>query len=88
MPTARAVLTPDALSMLQAIAEAGSFAAAARAIGLVPSTLPYRVRQMEDALDLLLFDRSSRQARALQWWLKQLESPATRLALLAQQAGV
>ena len=30
----------------------------------------------------------SRQGRALQWWLKQLESPATRLALLAQQAGV
>jgi DNA-binding transcriptional LysR family regulator len=30
---------------------------------LVPSALTYRVRQIEDALDVLLFDRSSRQAR-------------------------
>jgi DNA-binding transcriptional LysR family regulator len=57
------VLTPDALAMLQAISSSGSFAAAARALGLVPSALTYRVRQIEDALDVLLFDRSSRQAR-------------------------
>ena len=63
MTAARDVLTPDALAMLQTIAQAGSFAAAARAIGLVPSTLTYRVRQIEDALDVLLFDRGSRQAR-------------------------
>ncbi|MFM2275154.1 MAG: hypothetical protein RL211_1026 [Pseudomonadota bacterium] len=49
--------------MLQSIADAGSFAAAARAIGVVPSALTYRVRQIEDALDVLLFDRSSRQAK-------------------------
>jgi DNA-binding transcriptional LysR family regulator len=63
MQTPRDVLTPDALAMLQGIADAGSFAAAARARGLVPSALTYRVRQIEDALDVLLFDRSSRQAR-------------------------
>jgi len=63
MENARDFLTPDALSMLQAIAKAGSFAAAAREMGMVPSALTYRVRQMEDALDVLLFDRSSRQAR-------------------------
>jgi DNA-binding transcriptional LysR family regulator len=63
MPTARDVLTPDALSMLQRIAETGSFAAAARAGNMVPSALTYRVRVIEDALDVLLFDRSSRQAR-------------------------
>ncbi|MEK9953577.1 MAG: LysR family transcriptional regulator, partial [Curvibacter sp.] len=63
MQTARDVLTPDALAMLQAIEEAGSFAAAARNLGLVPSALTYRVRQIEDALDVLLYDRSSRQAR-------------------------
>lgn len=63
MQTARDVLTPDALSMLQAIADAGSFAAAARAMGMVPSALTYRVRQIEDALDVLLYDRSSRQAK-------------------------
>ncbi len=63
MQTARDVLTPDALAMLQTIAASGSFAGAARELGVVPSALTYRVRQMEDALDVLLFDRSSRQAR-------------------------
>jgi len=48
---------------LQSIAEAGSFAAAAREMGMVPSALTYRVRQIEDALDVLLYDRSSRQAK-------------------------
>ncbi len=63
MPTPRDVLTPDSLAMLQTIAKAGSFAAAARASNMVPSALTYRVRRMEDALDVLLFDRSSHQAR-------------------------
>ena len=63
MTSPRDVLTPDSLSMLHAIEKAGSFAAAARALGLVPSALTYRVRQLEDALDVLLFDRSARQAR-------------------------
>jgi DNA-binding transcriptional LysR family regulator len=63
MQTARDVLTPDALAMLQAIDAAGSFAAAARSMGMVPSALTYRVRQIEDALDVLLYDRSSRQAK-------------------------
>lgn len=62
-PTARDVLTPDALGMLLEIAQSGSFAAAARQLDLVPSALTYRVRQIEEALDVLLFDRSSRQAR-------------------------
>ncbi|WP_298927307.1 LysR family transcriptional regulator [uncultured Ramlibacter sp.] len=63
MPTARDVLTPDTLALLQAVARAGSFAAAARELGLVPSAVTYRVRLVEDALDALLFDRSSRQAK-------------------------
>ncbi|BEU96440.1 LysR family transcriptional regulator [Acidovorax sp. DW039] len=63
MQNARDVLTPDSLTMLEVIADAGSFAAAARQLGLVPSALTYRVRQIEDALDVLLFDRSARQAR-------------------------
>jgi len=48
--------------MMDAIARSGSFAAAARLLGKVPSALTYNVRQLEDALDVLLFDRSSRQA--------------------------
>lgn len=63
MQFARDILTPDALSMLQTIEATGSFAAAARALDLVPSTLSYRVRQIEEALDVLLYDRSSRQAQ-------------------------
>jgi DNA-binding transcriptional LysR family regulator len=49
--------------MVDAIARTGSFAAAARELGKVPSALTYSVRQLEEALDVLLFDRSSRQAQ-------------------------
>jgi DNA-binding transcriptional LysR family regulator len=59
----RTALTPEALTMMDTIARTGSFAAAARELGKVPSALTYSVRQLEDALDVLLFDRSSRQAR-------------------------
>ena len=62
MSEARSALTPDALTMVDAIARSGSFAAAARQLGKVPSALTYSVRQLEDALDVLLFDRRSRQA--------------------------
>ena len=78
MNFARDVLTPDALSMLQTISRLGSFAAAARDMGLVPSALSYRVRQMEDTLDVLLFNRSSRQAR-LTAAGQELISEGTRL---------
>jgi len=64
MQNPRDILTPEALAMLQTIGSSGSFAAAARVLGLVPSALTYRVRQMEDALDVLLFDRSAKQAQA------------------------
>ena len=78
MNIARDVLTPESLNMLQTIARLGSFAAAARDMGLVPSALSYRVRQMEDTLDVLLFDRSSRQAR-LTAAGEELLSEGTRL---------
>jgi DNA-binding transcriptional LysR family regulator len=80
MPTARDVLTPDALAMVQTIAHTGSFAAAARASNMVPSALTYRVRQMEDALDVLLFDRSSRQARLTEAGAELLREGARLLA--------
>ena len=56
-------LTPEALTMIETIARTGSFAAAARELGKVPSALTYSVRQLEEALDVLLFDRRSRQAQ-------------------------
>ncbi|MDO9236659.1 MAG: LysR family transcriptional regulator [Aquabacterium sp.] len=63
MPDRSHALTPDALQMMVIIARTGSFAAAARELGKVPSALTYSVRQLEDALDVLLFDRRSRQAQ-------------------------
>ncbi len=57
------VLTPESFAMLDAIATQGGFAAAARALDLVPSALSYRVRQLEETLDVLLFDRRSRNAK-------------------------
>ena len=80
MQTPRDVLTPDALAMLQAIDTAGSFAAAARTLNLVPSALTYRVRQIEDALDVLLFDRSSRQAKPTEAGAELLREGARVLA--------
>ena len=59
----RDVLTPEALGLIDAVSRTGSMAAAARELGVVPSALTYRIRRVEDALDVLLFDRSSRQAR-------------------------
>ena len=63
MTDRRNALTPEALAMMDAIARTGSFAAAARELGRVPSALTYQVGKLEEALDALLFDRRSRQAR-------------------------
>ena len=63
MQNPRDILTPDSIELMDSIARAGSFAAAAKQRNLVPSALTYRVRQIEDALDVLLFDRSSRNAK-------------------------
>jgi DNA-binding transcriptional LysR family regulator len=94
MQNARDALAPDALALVQAVAEAGSFAAAARELGLVPSAVTYRVRQIEDALDVLLFDRSSRQARLTaagkellregQRLLLEIDAVATRVKRVAK----
>ena len=59
----RNALTPATIELIAAVDRTGSMAAAARELGVVPSALTYRIRQVEDALDVLLFDRSSRQAR-------------------------
>jgi DNA-binding transcriptional LysR family regulator len=63
MQNVRDLITPEALALIRSVATQGSMAAAARELGLVPSAVTYRVRQIEDALDVLLFDRSARQAR-------------------------
>lgn len=78
-------LTPEALTMMDAIARNGSFAAAARELGRVPSALTYSVRQLEESLDVLLFDRKSGQAR-LTAAGQELLTEGRRL--LAEMAGV
>ena len=53
-PSVRDALTPESIALIGAVHRAGSMAAAARAMGLVPSALTYRVRQVEDAPQLTL----------------------------------
>ena len=59
----RDALTPETIELIGLVHRSGSMASAARELGVVPSALTYRIRQVEDALDVLLFDRSSRQAK-------------------------
>ncbi|WP_286851182.1 LysR family transcriptional regulator, partial [Hydrogenophaga sp. 70-12] len=60
--SARSALSAENLALVEAVSRLGSMAAAARDLGMVPSALTYRIRQIEDALDVLLFDRSARRA--------------------------
>jgi DNA-binding transcriptional LysR family regulator len=55
------MLNLEALVALDTIARKGSFAAAAQALGKVPSALSYQIRKLEEDLDALLFDRGKRQ---------------------------
>lgn len=54
--------TLDQLVVLDAIARAGSFAAAARELHRVPSAVSYTVQALEDALGVPVFDRAGRRA--------------------------
>ncbi|TDQ41400.1 LysR family transcriptional regulator [Tepidicella xavieri] len=93
MPHARHALTPENLHLIDTVARAGSMAAAARALGLVPSALTYRVRQIEEALNVLLFDRRARRAqltpagaellRAGEHLLLELDAVAQRVRRIA-----
>jgi DNA-binding transcriptional LysR family regulator len=53
-------LTLDQMRVLVAVAESGSFSAAARKLGRVQSAISQAVRTMEQALRLTLFDRSAK----------------------------
>jgi DNA-binding transcriptional LysR family regulator len=89
----RNALSPENLHLLATVASEGSLAAAARQLGLVPSALTYRLRQMEEQLDVLLVDRSSRRAQltpaghalkdASAHLLTELESVALRVKRVA-----
>jgi DNA-binding transcriptional LysR family regulator len=81
-------LTPELLEMVRLIAQTGSFAAAARALGKVPSAVTYSVRQLEEQLDVLLFDRRSRQAQLTEAGaelVRESERLLSELASVAQR---
>lgn len=54
--------TSDSLMIFLAVLEAGSFSAAARMLGRVPSAISMAIAQLEAELDLPLFDRTTRKA--------------------------
>lgn len=56
-------LSLDALQVLDAIDRRGSFAAAAEELHRVPSAVTYSVQQVEEGLDVLLFDRRGHRAK-------------------------
>ena len=79
----------DQVPLFLAVLDAGSFSAAARKLGRVPSAVSMAVAQLEAELDLQLFDRSGREpvpsaaARALE---PQARLLAEQLQLLNWQA--
>ena len=54
--------TSESLKIFLTVVDSGSFSAAARKLGRVPSAINMAVSQLEAELDLLLFDRSTRKA--------------------------
>ena len=56
-------LTLDGLEVLDAIDRRGSFAAAAEELHRVPSAITYSVQQIEESLDIPLFDRRGHRAK-------------------------
>lgn len=93
MQNQRHALSPENLHLIGTVARCGSMAAAARELGLVPSALTYRIRQVEDTLDVLLFDRRSRRAqltpagqellRSGEHLLQELDAVAQRVKRIA-----
>ena len=60
MPSARDVLTPDALAMLQTVVRAGSFAGAARAMDTAPAVVTRAIADLEEHLGTRLINRTTR----------------------------
>jgi DNA-binding transcriptional LysR family regulator len=82
--------TSDNLRVFLAVLDAGSFSAAARQLGRVPSAVSMAIAQLEAELDLQLFDRSGREprptdvARALEPQARQIAGQLRRLQAHAQ----
>lgn len=81
----------ETLRVFLAVLDAGSFSAAARRLGRVPSAVSMAIAQLEAELDLELFDRSTRKALpteaalALEPQARQVASQLNRLDAQALQ---
>lgn len=81
----------DNVRVFLAVLDSGSFSAAARALCKVPSAVSMTISQLEAELDLLLFDRRTRDprptdvARALEPQARQLASQLRQLQAHAQE---
>ncbi|MCW5655513.1 LysR family transcriptional regulator [Hydrogenophaga sp.] len=81
----------DNVRVFLAVLDSGSFSAAARLLGRVPSAVSMTIAQLEAELDLALFDRSTREprptdvARALEPQARLLASQLRQLQAHAQQ---
>ena len=80
----------DNVRVFLAVLDSGSFSAAARQLGRVPSAVSMTIANLEAELDLVLFDRSSREpqptdvARALEPQARQLASQLRQLQAHAE----
>jgi DNA-binding transcriptional LysR family regulator len=75
---------PEQVPLFLAVLDSGSFSAAARRLGRVPSAVSMAVAQLEAELDLQLFDRSGREPRPTAA-ARALEPQARLLAAQLQQ---
>lgn len=81
----------DNVRVFLAVLDTGSFSAAARSLKRVPSAVSMTIAQLEAELDLMLFDRRSREpkptdvARALEPQARQLASQLRQLQAHAQE---
>ena len=73
-------LTLDQMRVLSAVAETGSFSAAARKLGRVQSAVSQAVQTMEAALGLILFDRSRKTPTLTEAGAAMLEDARATLA--------
>jgi len=69
----------DNVQVFLTVLDQGSFSAAARALGRVPSAVSMAIAQLEAELDLVLFDRAGREPVATEA-AKALEPGARQLA--------
>lgn len=75
---------PEQVPLFLAVLDSGSFSAAARQLGRVPSAVSMAIAQLEADLDLQLFDRSGREPRPTAA-ARALEPQARLLAAQLQQ---